>query len=149
MKIALVGSSGGHLAQLLALKDWWQTHQRFWVTFDKEDARSALRGEEVYWCYHPTNRHVGNLLRNTFLAVKVLAAERPDVIVSSGAGAAVPYFYLGRLVGASTVFIEVVDRIDTPTLTGRLVYPFASVFVVQWESQQRAYPRSILVGELL
>ena len=85
---------------------------------DKEDARSLLKGENVYPCYFPTNRNVKNLIRNTFLAWKVLRKEKPDLIISSGAAVAVPFFYLGKLFGAKTIYIEVFDRIDKPTLTG-------------------------------
>lgn len=149
MKIAMVGSSGGHLTHLLALREWWQEHDRFWVTFRKPDAESALEGERTYWCHHPTNRNLANLLRNAGLAWAVLQRERPDVIVSSGAAAAVPFFFLARIFGAKTVFLEVYDRIDSATLTGRIVYPVTDRFLVQWPEQLRYYPKAILVGELL
>ena len=147
--IALVGSSGGHLSHLLALRDWWSRYDRFWVTFEKPDAVSHLAEERVYWCRYPTNRHLPNLMRNSIQAVQVLARERPDLIVSSGAGAALPYYGFARAFGAKTAFIEVVDRIDSATLTGRLVYRLTDLFVVQWESQRRFYPKALLVGELL
>ena len=53
MKICLVGSSGGHLTHLYMLKPFWKNKDRFWVTFDKEDARSKLKGERMYGCYYP------------------------------------------------------------------------------------------------
>ena len=97
MKVCLVGSSGGHLTHLYMLKPFWKKKDRFWVTFDKEDARSILEGEKVYHCYYPTNRNLKNLFRNTILALKVLRKERPDLLISSGAAAAVPFFYIARL----------------------------------------------------
>jgi UDP-N-acetylglucosamine:LPS N-acetylglucosamine transferase len=147
--IALVGSSGGHLAHLLALRPFWGQHDRFWVTFQTEDASSRLEGERVVWCHHPTNRNLPNLIRNSILAVRVLRRERPALIVSSGAGAALPYFWIGRLLGIPSVFIEVIDRIERPTLTGRLVKPVASSILVQWPEQLEAYPNGVLVGPLL
>lgn len=149
VKVALVGSSGGHLTHLLALSDWWQRHDRFWVTFDKPDARAALASERTYWCHFPTNRDLGNLLRNTRLAWRVLRSERPDVIVSTGAAVAVPFFFLGKLFGAATVYLEVYDRIDRATLTGRLVRPVTDRMLVQWQEQLALYPGAELVGELL
>lgn len=149
MKIALVGSSGGHLTHLLALRTWWERHDRFWVTFDKPDATSVLADERVYWCHHPTNRNLPNLIRNTGLAWRVVRDERPDVIVSSGAAVAVPFFVVGKMIGARTVYLEVYDRIDSPTLTGRLVHPIADRFYVQWPEQLRFYRNARLAGELL
>ena len=47
IKVCLVGSSGGHLTHLYMLKPFWKDKNRFWVTFDKEDARSLLDGGKV------------------------------------------------------------------------------------------------------
>jgi beta-1,4-N-acetylglucosaminyltransferase len=149
IKVGLVGSSGGHLLQLLILKEWWSDHERFWVTFPKMDAIHALQSENRYWCYHPTNRHIVNLLRNLLLAWKIVRRERPKVIISTGAAVAVPFFYIGKLHGAKTIYLEVFDRINSPTLTGRFVYPVADLFLVQWEEQKRYYPKAHVVGELL
>ena len=148
MKVCLVGSSGGHLTHLYMLESFWRQRERFWVTFDKEDARSLLQGEKMYPCHYPTNRNVKNLIRNTFLAWKVLRKEKPDLIVSSGAAVAVPFFYLGKLFGAKTVYIEVFDRIDKPTLTGRLVYPITDKFIVQWEEMKQVYPKAENLGSI-
>src|SRR5437899_2877734 len=81
----LVASSGGHLAQLLALQPWWQERGRTWVTFGTEDARSQLDGEHAVWAHHPTTRNIPNLIRNFSLAVRVMRRDRPDVVVSTGA----------------------------------------------------------------
>ncbi|HFI0525478.1 PssD/Cps14F family polysaccharide biosynthesis glycosyltransferase [Streptococcus thermophilus] len=148
MKVCLVGSSGGHLAHLNMLKPFWSEYDRFWVTFDKEDARSVLSDEKFYPCYFPTNRNIKNLIKNTFLALEILRKEKPDVIISSGAAVAVPFFYLGKLFGAKTVYIEVFDRIDKPTVTGKLVYPVTDKFIVQWEEMKKVYPKAINLGSI-
>ncbi len=148
MKVCLVGSSGGHLTHLYMLKPFWQDKERFWVTFNKEDANSILEGEQVYHCYYPTNRSLKALLINTRLAWKVLRKERPDVIVSSGAAVAVPFFYLGKLFGMKTIYIEVFDRIDKPTMTGKMVYPGTDRFIVQWEEMKQVYKKAINLGSI-
>ena len=120
------------------------------MTFDKPDAVSLLDGERVYWGHHPTNRNVRNTVKNAFLALKILARERPEVIVSNGAGIAVPFFWIGKLVfGAKTVYIEVYDRIDSPTLTARLVHPVLDKMVIQWEDQRAFYPDGENLGAVL
>ncbi len=148
MKICMVGSSGGHLAHLYMLKPFWENKERFWVTFDKEDARSILKDETLYPCYYPTNRNIRNLIRNTILAVKVLRKEKPDVIISTGAAVAVPFFYLGKLMGAKTIYIEVFDRIDKPTVSGKLVYPICDKFIVEWEEMKKVYPKAVNFGSI-
>src|SRR5699024_8813291 len=131
MKVCLVGSSGGHLTHLYLLEKFWENEDRFWVTFDKQDARSVLKGEKVYYCYYPTNRNLINLIKNSFLAIKILFKEKPDVIISSGAAVAVPFFYIGKILRKKTIYIEVFDRINSPTLTGKLVYPVTDRFIIQ------------------
>lgn len=148
MKVLIVCSSGGHLAQLMALRPWWSEHDRHWVTFDTPDAVSKLSDESVSWAYHPTTRNAKNLLRNTHLAWRTMVRERPDVVVTTGAAVAVPFFWLHRLFGTYTVYLEVFDRIDTPTLTGRLCRPVTNLFLVQWPEQQHLYRSSVLVGSV-
>jgi UDP-N-acetylglucosamine:LPS N-acetylglucosamine transferase len=148
-RVMLVGSSGGHLAQLVPLASLWTPDRRTWVTFDTADARSVLADEDAVWAHHPTTRHLRNLARNTLLAWRTVRARRPDVLLSTGAGVALPFFVVGRLHGIPTVYVEVYDRVDSRTLTGRLCRPFASLFCVQWEEQQALYPGSVVVGHLL
>ena len=130
------------------LKPFWQDKDRFWVTFDKADARSLLKGEKMYPCYFPTNRSLKALIINTRRAWKVLRKERPDLIISSGAAVAVPFFYLGKLFGAKTIFVEVFDRVDKPTMTGKLVYPVADRFIVEWEEMKEVYKKAINLGSI-
>ena len=148
MKICFACSSGGHLAQLYALKPFWKDKERFWVTFDKEDARSVLAGERVYPCAFPSNRSARALALNTALAFRVLKKERPDLVISTGAAVAVPFFWVGKLLGAKTVYIEIFDRIDRPTLSGKLCYPVADRFVVQWEEMRKVYPKAVCLGSV-
>lgn len=148
-KVCIPTSSGGHLTHMrMIMPVLEKARDRFWVTFDKEDANTALEGERLYHCFFPTNRNVKNTVRNTLLAIKILRKERPDLIVSSGAAIAVPFFLVGKLLGAKTVYIEVFDRVDAPTLTGRLVSRFTDLLVVQWPEMTRVYPGSVDLGSI-
>lgn len=149
VSVLLVGSSGGHLAQLMALEPWYARRQTHWVTFRTPDAVSRLRGQSVTWAYFPTTRNLRNLVRNLGLAIGDLRRERPELVVSTGAAVAFPYFLIARLLRIRTAYIEVYDRLDSPTLTGRLCRPLASVFVVQWPEQRDFYPGARLIGGLL
>lgn len=148
IKVCFVGSSGGHLTHLYMLKPFWKDIDRFWVTFDKVDAKSLLKNEKMYPCYYPTNRSLKALIKNTFLAIKIIRKEKPDLIVSSGAAVAVPFFYIGKLHGAKLIYIEVFDRIDKPTLTGKLVYPITDKFIVEWDEMKKVYPKAINLGSI-
>lgn len=149
-RVLLVGSSGGHLAQLLPLRALFGADQRTWVTFQTLDAVGALEEEQdIVWAHHPTTRNLPNLLRNTAQAWRTIRARRPDLIVTTGAAVAFPYFLLSRLFGVRTVYIEVYDRIDSATLTARLCSPFTDLFAVQWNEQRTLYRDTVTVGPLL
>jgi len=149
MKVLFVCSSGGHLAQLYRLRPWWEAHERVWVTFDDPQSRSLLRGERVVSAFAPTTRNVPNAIRNLLLAVRILRTERPDVVISDGAGVAFPFFLIAWATGVRTAYLEVFDRITKPTMTGRLCYPFTGLFLLQWPEQASNYPRGQLIGCLL
>lgn len=149
MKVMLVASAGGHLAQLIALDKFWKDHERAWVTFKLPEVEAALAGENVYWAYFPTTRNIPNAIRNLGLAWKVLRQERPDTIITTGAAVAVPFFIVGKLLKMRTVFIEAYDRITMPTMSARMCYPMSDLFVVQWDEQKKAFPESVNIGAIL
>ena len=78
----------------------------------------------------------------------MLKKENPDILISSGAAVAVPFFYLAKLKGKKLIYIEVYDRIDKPTMTGKLVYPIVDKFIVQWEEQKKVYPKAVNLGSI-
>jgi beta-1,4-N-acetylglucosaminyltransferase len=118
--------------QLLALEATWDGFAVTWVTLPAADTKTMLADRDTVFGYGPTNRSVTKLLRNYLLAVRVVLRKRPDVMLSTGAGLAVPFFLLGRLTGARLIYVESLTRIDGPSLTGRLVYPLCDDFFVQW-----------------
>jgi len=144
--LLLVCSTGGHLQQLLALRDAWGGYSRVWVTFDKSDARSLLRDERVVFAHGPTNRSVKNLFRNLVVAWRTLRDVRPQVVLTTGAGVAVPFAWLGRLRGARLVYVESFTRIDEPSLTCRLVAPVADRIYAQWPELVRSVPKAHYAG---
>lgn len=146
--LLLVCSSGGHLLQLHALADAWRPFVRLWVSFDKSDVRSLLRDEKVVFAYGPTNRSAKNLLKNLWLAFSVIRRTRPKVILTTGAGVAVPFSWIGRLAGARVVYVESLTRIESPSLSCRLIRPVADRVYVQWPELVPAVSGARYVGSV-
>ena len=146
--LMLVCSSGGHLQQMLALQPVWERYRHVWVTFDKSDTRSLLSAERVVYAHSPTNRNVKNLLRNLVLAWRVLRKVRPRILLTTGAGVAVPFAWIGRLLGVKIVYVESFTRIEGPSLTGRLVGPIAHRSYVQWPEMEQLVPRAEYAGNV-
>jgi beta-1,4-N-acetylglucosaminyltransferase len=147
MRALLVCSPGGHLQQMLALEPAWRDMERSWVTLDGPDVEYLLAEEEVVIGHGPTNRSLLNLFRNTALAWRVLRRERPDAVLSTGAGLAVPFFLVGRLLRIRLVYVESVT--ESISLSGRLVYPLASRFFAQWPASAEKLRRAEYAGGVL
>jgi UDP-N-acetylglucosamine:LPS N-acetylglucosamine transferase len=146
--VLLVCSTGGHLLQLHALRAAWEGTNRAWVTFDKSDARSLLAAEQVHYAFGPTNRNLGNLLRNLRLAVGLVGRLRPRIVVTTGAGVAVPFCWVARLRGAKVVYVESLSRIEEPSLSCRMIAPVATRVYAQWPELAEAYGRARYVGSV-
>ncbi len=147
-RILLVVNPGGHLLQMLALEHAWHGLDRRWVTLSAADSTSLLVAEDVVYANGPTARNVRNLLRNFGVAWRTVRDYDPDVILSTGAALAIPFFVVGRLHQKRLIYVESFTRVKRPSLSGRIVYPLADAFFVQWRESQRAR-RAVYAGSLV
>ena len=148
-KIGLVCSSGGHFLELYSTDRLWRQYPHFWITFHGGDTECLLKNRKVYRAYSPTTRNVKNFFKNFYLAIKVLRNEKPDVIVSTGAGVSVPFLIVGKFFGSKIIFIESLTLIDRLSLSGKLVYHFADIFLVQWPQLASKYKKAQYKGQLV
>lgn len=149
----LVSSTGGHLLQLLALREAWGAFPHAWVTFDKSDARTLLADETVVYAFGPTNRTFGflairNTVRNLLLAWRLIGRLRPRVILTTGAGVAVPFAWVGRLRGSRVVYVESLTRIEGPSLSCKLIAPVADRIYGQWPDFTASVRKARYAGNL-
>jgi beta-1,4-N-acetylglucosaminyltransferase len=149
VRVLLVCSPGGHLQQMLALEPAWHDAERSWATLPGPDVESLLGEEQVTLGHGPTNRSLLNLFRNLGLAWRLLRRKRPDAILSTGAGLAVPFFLVGKLLGVRLVYVESLTRTESISLSGRLLYPFADRFFAQWPEAAAQLRRAEYVGSIL
>ena len=149
MKIGMICSPGGHFHELFLLRQSWESHDTFWVTLKSVDTVASLTSETVYYGFAPTTRNLFNLIRNFIMAVTVIIKEKPDILISTGGPICIPFFYMGRLLGIKSIYVESLTRIKDLSLTGKLVYPAANVFLVQWEELSRKYKKAQFQGQLM
>ena len=71
---------------------------------------------------------------------------KPDVVVTTGTHTAVPMCYIAHMFKKKVIFIETFANSESPTRSGKMVYPIADVFIVQWESMLKFYPNAIFGG---
>lgn len=140
MKVLVICSHGGHLTELLELLEAFEGHDLTFVTYhSNRDPEVRSRGRAYFL------RNIGNnpvRMGLAFLsALYIILRERPRVIVSTGSEIAIPFFYLAKLLRMKTIFVESCCRVVRPSLTGRIVYPVADIFLVQWPSLLEHYGR--------
>jgi UDP-N-acetylglucosamine:LPS N-acetylglucosamine transferase len=148
-RILLVATPGGHLMQLMSLQPAWRGLEPTWVTLPAADSMHLLEGERVVTAHGPTCRNVPNLFRNLALAWRTIRATDPDVILSTGAGLAVPFFIAGKLLRRRLVYVESLTRVEDLALSGSLVYPIADAFFVQWAQAARGRKRARFNGSVV
>jgi UDP-N-acetylglucosamine:LPS N-acetylglucosamine transferase len=149
-KVLLVASAGGHLLQLLNIyKSLDNNHDYCWVCFKYNFVEGLLKNGKLYYGYEPTNRNLYNFFRNLLLAAKVFYKEKPDIIISTGAGIALPFFFLGFILNKKNIFVESISRIYSPSLSGKILYYLSNDFFVQWPEIQKYFPKAKYGGKLL
>ena len=122
------------MTELLELQSAWDGHELFFITYRSERAAPA----RAYEFGNLTERPLRVL--PMFLSVLVILwRERPDWVISDGAEIAIPVFVAAKLLRRRTLFIESFCRVNTPSFTGRLLYPLSDVFFVQWPSLLSQY----------
>lgn len=146
-----IASTGGHLDELLQLKPLFNKYNSYIVT---EKTKSTIdlkyKYQKINYLVYGTKDHlfsyifkfIYNFIKSLILFIKI----RPKVIVTTGTHTAVPMCYIGKLFFRKIIYIETIANSKTKTLSGKLVYPIADTFIVQWESMIKLYPKAIYGG---
>lgn len=145
-KVMFISSTGGHLTQLLELKSIFEDYNYVLVT-EKTDVTKSMKDKyKMSYLKYGSRKYMlkyilvalFNLIKTIFLFIKF----RPQVIVTTGTHTAVPMCYIGKIFGKKIIYIESFAKRNSPTLSGRMIYPIASTFVVQWENMLKFYPKA-------
>lgn len=148
MKICFAASSGGHLEEISRLKEIAASHESFLLTEKGSFQEPDLCNRVIY--VQQMNRKellflpkfIGLFLRS----FRILRKERPDLIISTGALATYPICRIAKWMGVKIIYIESFARVDKASLTGKLMYPIADLFIVQWEEMKQFFPKAIYGG---
>lgn len=151
-RVLFISSTGGHLSEMMKLKSCFKKYNYYIVT-EKTKSNMGLKDEykgKVSYLVYGTKDHLFtyifkflyNILKTIYLYFKI----HPDYIVTTGTHTAGPMCYLGKIFGSRVIYIETFANMKTKTITGRLIYPIADMFLVQWESMIELYPKAKFGG---
>lgn len=150
-KVLFISSTGGHLDELLQLKELFKKYDSYIIT---EKTKSTIDLKDKYskvnYLVYGTKDHfityIFKFIYNVFKSLILFIKIRPKVIVTTGTHTAVPMCYIGKLFFRKVIYIETIANSKTKTLSGKLVYPIADTFIVQWKSMLKLYPKAIYGG---
>ena len=147
-KACFIASSGGHWEELMCLKEIADEYDTFYVT--EEGGQAEDSNLKKIYTLPQINRHEKNFLWHFIKlfksASKVIKVEKPDFIITTGALIAFPFCVFAKIRGIKVIYIESFARVNNRSLTGRLVYQLADLFLVQWEPLLKLYPKAKYVG---
>ncbi len=146
-KVCFAASSGGHLEEMMRLSPLMKEGD-FLLT--EKNTFSSLDWCGNIFCTPQINRReilfIPKFIGLFFFSLFLILREKPDIILSTGALATYPISLLGKLLGKKVIYIESFARVDHASLTGKLLYKIADVFIVQWKEMLKIFPDAIYVG---
>lgn len=152
VKVLFISSTGGHLTELLQLKPLFQKYDYHIITEKTKSTLSLKKeyGEKVNYLIYGTKHHLLsyiwktpiNIIKSFYYYIKI----RPKVVITTGAHTAVWMCYIAKVFRSKIIYIETLANIETKTFAGKLIYPIADKFIVQWENMLKLYPKAIYGG---
>lgn len=153
-KVLFVASDGGHLAQVLELKQLMVKYEHLIIT-EKTPATIPLAKDYKLEFAYPRpegkNRNLAfyfSILRNFHLAFKKIKKFKPKIIITTGSHTAIPFCIIGKLLGCKIIWILSFARINSKASSASLIYPIADIFIVQWPEMKKHYKKSVYLGPI-
>ncbi len=151
-RVMFIASTGGHLNEMLCLKPMFEDYNYSLIT-EKTKSTTSLKDEyksRLGYLIYGTKDHMLSypfkLLINCFISLFYFIKYRPKYIVTTGTHTAGPMCCIGKIFGSKIIFIESFANISTKTITGKIIYKFADLFIVQWKSMLKLYPKAKFGG---
>lgn len=153
-RVLFISSTGGHFSELLQLKPLFNKYDSYIIT-EKDKTNENLKeeyGDKLFFLPYGTRSKLFTyIFKYFYLCLKTIYLFfkiRPKYIVTTGTHTAVPMCYLGRLFGCKIIFIETFANSKSKTLSGKMIYPIANLFIVQWKEMLDLYPKAVYGGSI-
>lgn len=153
-KVMFIASTGGHLDELLQLKDMFNKYDYHLVT-EKDKTTEKLKDkykDKISYLKYGTRskklKYIFQFIYNCVFSFFLYIKYRPRYIITTGTHTAVPMCYIGKIFRSKIIYIETFANINEKTLAGKMIYPIADLFIVQWEEMLKLYPKAILGGSI-
>ena len=153
-KVLFISSTGGHLNELLQLAPLFEKYDYHIIT-EKDKANESLQekyGDKLDFLFYVTRAKIFSyIFKYFYLCLKTIYLYiklKPKVIITTGTRTAGPMCIIGKIFGSKIIYIETFANTNKKTATGRLLYPIADLFIVQWEEMLEIYPKAVYGGSI-
>lgn len=130
--VLAIASGGGHWIQLHRLSEAFAGHRVVWVASDPS-LEEDVPGHEFHTVQDASREEPLLVFKLLFQVARLVLRVRPDVVISTGAAPGMLGVLFGKLAGAQTIWVDSVANAEQLSLSGRLVRPFADLWMTQWE----------------
>lgn len=151
-KVLFISSTGGHLNELLRLRPLINKYDSYVATEKQKNnlfIKEEFKNKSFFLLYgtkdHPLS-YPFKLIANCFISLYYFIKIRPTCVVTTGTHTAAAMCCLAKIFRKKVVYIETMANINSKTITGSCLYHIADLFIVQWESMLKIYPKAIYKG---
>ena len=151
-KVMFISSTGGHFSELMKLEKLFKKYKVTLVTESSKKKNELKKKYNIHFLLKKSNNKIIFLFKlfiNCWISLFYFLRFRPKYIVTTGAHTAGPMCCIGKIFRSKIIFIETMANINTPTKTGKKIYKFADLFIVQWEEMLDVYPNSVYGGWII
>lgn len=161
MKICITCAAGGHLNQLMNIQEAFMGYDVFFITVKSETTKSLKNIARTYYTRDtPSPIQIGKFrlywttiilyyLYLLFPCIYLLVKEKPDVVFGNGGASTLCLCYIGKIIGCKIIYLESLTRVSDLSLTGKLVYKIADLFLVQWDTLLQKYNKAKYWGKVI
>ncbi|XP_053447414.1 UDP-N-acetylglucosamine transferase subunit ALG14 homolog [Nycticebus coucang] len=94
-------------------------------------------------------------LRSMLVSFPLTLRLKPDVVLCNGPGTCVPICLSALLLGilgikkVIIVYVESICRVETLSMSGKILFHLSDYFIVQWPTLKEKYPKSVYLGRIV
>lgn len=152
-KVLFISSTGGHLEEMLKLKELFSKYESLLITEKNKTTQNLNLSIPIKYLAFGTRKHLfhyffifsWNILKSFFF----FATFRPDVIITTGAHTCIPMIFLAYFFKKKILYIESIARVNSSSMTGRMIEKKADKLIVQWEEMLDVYSQAEYHGQIL
>jgi beta-1,4-N-acetylglucosaminyltransferase len=142
-KLCLVCSNGGHLRELIQFRDFYNHYPHFFVLNGTTKNENVTKGK--YYVFSLFERDL-YFFRNLWEAVVMFNRERPNLILSTGAGICIPVALVAKCLGVKIYYIETMAKVTVLSKTGHIMKVLSDKFFVPYKNIKGAPKSAVILG---